>query len=305
MTHYSPDYLRRLIEAVEVFQGAFADWSDTQTEAEQFRAFGNGLLPTSWDSPDSDPNKIRELELRVAEAAGPAARAVKLTGAYIEVQGLGLIDPLSNWFMTTTPKAPIYPRDVRLTAATVLGRLKILLDEAAERQKEGFPTFSPANMHPVVWSAAAAHWTTHHYRVAVREASDGLTQHWKVKLNRNDTSDTSFWQQTLSPGDPKPGAPKLRWPGAETDRTAKSMRRGLEDLAKSLAGLASGLNLTVRNTATHSGIEMDEQEAMEQLAAYSFLARHLDKCEVLRAPESFPRGEPGDQGHEAGMSSPS
>ncbi len=40
-------------------------------------------------------------------------------------------------------------------------------------------------------------------------------------------TDTSFWQQALSAGDPEPGKPKLAWPGPAEDQTAKSMRGGL------------------------------------------------------------------------------
>lgn len=50
------------------------------------------------------------------------------------------------------------------------------------------------------------------------------------------------------------------------------MRGGLEPFAKSLSNLATGLNLTVRNVATHTRDELSEQEAMERLAAYSYLA---------------------------------
>jgi len=46
--------------------------------------------------------------------------------------------------------------------------------------------------------------------------------------------------------------------------------------------LAKGLNLTVRNVATHTRKELTEQEGMEQLGAYSHLARLLDKCTVAR-----------------------
>ncbi len=53
------------------------------------------------------------------------------------------------------------------------------------------------------------------------------------------------------------------------------MRGGLEPLNT----LAAGLNLTIRNVTTHTR-ELDEQEAMERLAAYSYLARILDGCNV-------------------------
>jgi hypothetical protein len=127
------------------------------------------------------------------------------------------------------------------------------------------------------------HWTAHQRRVAVREAAEGLTIHWKERLGRHDVDDTVFWQQTLSPGDAAPGRPKLVWPGADSDKTTKSMRGGLEPLGKALNALATGLNLTVRNPTTHTRVELSEQEAMERLAAYSYFARLLDRCDVATA----------------------
>ncbi|UXY25065.1 TIGR02391 family protein (plasmid) [Streptomyces cynarae] len=56
-------------------------------------------------------------------------------------------------------------------------------------------------------------------------------------------------------------------------------------MAKALNNLATGLNLTVRNVAAHTRDELTEQEGMERLAAYSYLARLLDQCEIRRAEE--------------------
>lgn len=119
--------------------------------------------------------------------------------------------------------------------------------------------------------------------MAVREAAEGLTIHWKQRLNRDEVDDTVFWQQTLSTGKPAGGKPKLVWPGETDSKTAKSMRGGLEPLAKALVQLATGVNLTIRNVTTHTHDELSEQEAMERLSAYSYLARLLDKCEVVTA----------------------
>jgi hypothetical protein len=76
------------------------------------------------------------------------------------------------------------------------------------------------------------------------------------------------------------------WPGDPADKTTKSMRGGIEPLTKALNQLATGLNLTVRNVTTHTRQELTEQEAMERLAAYSYLARLLDQCEIRRAEEA-------------------
>lgn len=286
MTTYSTEYLSRLLDAVAGFQEAFDAWMATQVESDHLSA--RGLLPTAWTRDGEDEAKVRQLELAVAEAAGAAARAVAITGAYMAVQGIGPVDPIANWSMMRNPKAFLSPQDVRTTAATVKGRLQAMIADAQAEATSDAPVFSPANLHPVVWSAAAAHWTTHQYRVAVREAAEGLTIHWKQRLGREDVDDTVFWQQTLSPGQPEPGRPKLVWPGDPDSKTAKSMRGGLESMAKALVQLATGVNLTIRNVATHTQDPLNEQEAMERLSAYSYLARLLDKWDPHIAESSGP-----------------
>lgn len=281
MSQYGVEYLQRLRVAVEKFEEAFRAWMSTQVESDLLST--RGLLPTVRTKDGQDMNEVQRLELDVAEAAGLAASAVSVTGAYIMVSGIGPIDPISNWSFMSSPKAPIAPRDIRTTTANVKGRLDAMTVDAQSRTDSDLPTFAPAQFHGVVWAGASAHWTTHQYRVAVREAAEGLTVHWKERLGRNDVDDTVFWQQTLSPGAPEPGRPKLAWPGASDDKTVRSMRGGLEPLAKALNALATGLNLTVRNVTTRTRTELSEQEAMERLAAYSYLARLLDRCETESA----------------------
>lgn len=249
MAKYSADYLKRLSAAVEAFMTAFDDWMTTQVESDHLNS--RGLYPTVWQAPDQDVNEVRTLELKVAETAGAAARAVAVTGTYMAVAGLGALDPIANWFTMSSPKAIVSPHDIRSTAASIKGRLATMIAEAEAESESGIPGFAPSQLHPLIWGAAAAHWTTHQYRVAVREAAEALTVDWKVKLGRNDVDDTVFWQKSLSPGDASPKRPKLVWPGDPGDKTVKSMRGGLEPLVKALNNLATGLNLTVRNIATH------------------------------------------------------
>jgi hypothetical protein len=80
------DYLRRLRDAVDDFTTAFEDWMKTQVESDHLSS--RGLYPTVWIADEQDPSEVRALELRVAEAAGAAARAVSVTGAYIGVAHL-------------------------------------------------------------------------------------------------------------------------------------------------------------------------------------------------------------------------
>lgn len=293
MSTYSADYIERLMAALEAFDTAFERWMETQDEVDHRTA--RGMLWTVSEKDGQDTSEVLNRELAVAEAAGMASRAVAITGSGYRIQGIGdgVVDPIANWSLMSSPRALFSPRDVRMTVASVRGRLKLLLAEAEAQAGNGVPGFAPSELHPIIWTAAAAHWTTHQYRVAVREAAEELNQHWKAKLDRRDIDDTSFWQQTLSGGDPEPGRPKLRWPGDRDDKTVRSMRGGLLPLTTSLIkGLAEGLNLTVRNPTTHSRQELPEQEAMERLAAYSYLARTLDGCKILHAAEE--EGPPSD-----------
>lgn len=283
MSEYSTDYLQRLLLGAEEFEAAFNRWLRTQHELTHGEA--RGLFPTVRTRDDADPAEVRDLELQVAEAAGYAAKAVSVTGAYIMVAGRGPIDPIANWFTMSSPKAIVSPHDIRATAATVKGRLRQMIDQAAAEDASGVPAFAPSRLHSLIWSAAADHWTTHHYRVAVAEAAEALTSHWKTKLGRPDVDATPFWQQTLSDGAPTPGRPKLVWPDQSDSKAAKSMRGGLPSFAKVLAGLSVGLNLTVRNPAAHGREEITEQEAMERLAAYSLLAGFLDQCEIRQVDD--------------------
>lgn len=284
MSEYGVEYLKRLYETVEAFSEAFEAWLKTQDEISLSES--RGIFPTVATKEGQHEGAVRELELDVAETAGLAARAVAVTGAYINILGIGPVDPISNWTMMSSPKAFIAPHDVRKAAANVKGRLQSMISDAVASNDSSVPSFSPANLHPLVWTAAATNWTIHQYRIAVREAAEALTLHWKEKLARNDVDDTVFWQQTLSSGEATPQKPKLVWPGDAVDKNVRGMRAGVEQVAKALNSLATGLNLTVRNITTHTRDELTEQEAMERLAAYSYLARLLDQCEIDRGSEA-------------------
>ena len=140
MSQYGVDYLQRLRAAVEKFEEAFDAWMSTQVESDHMSA--RGLFPTVWTKEGQDQSEVQRLELGVAEAAGLAASAVSVTGAYIGIAGLGAIDPISNWSFMSAPKAPIAPRDIRTTTANVKGRLDamivdIKLGEAADKISTG------------------------------------------------------------------------------------------------------------------------------------------------------------------------
>lgn len=277
-SQYTAEYLEALRTGVERFEAAFEAWMETQTETDS--AFLPGMVPRTFTRERVSKVEVQKRELAVAEAAGIAAKAVAVTGAYFMVEGIPQpVDPISNWRNMTQPKAFLAPGDVRTTCASIRGRLDSLALDAGRGGGDGAPAFAPSEFHPVIWTAAAPHWTNHQYRVAVREAGEALNVHWKERLGRGNVQDTDFWGQTLATTPATAQAPRLRRPGPDGDQTVKSMREGL-------MGLAKGLNLAVRNVATHSRQEISEQEAMERLGAYSHLARLLDQCEVDRLSES-------------------
>ncbi|MEU5157370.1 TIGR02391 family protein [Glycomyces sp. NPDC021274] len=283
--------------AVAEFQTAFDAWMTTQVEIGFQPPYG--YFPTVQIKEGQNLGEERRLALDVAEKAGSASRAVRVTGAYIQVAGFSApLDPIANWSLMSSPKALFAPQDIRSTAASARGRLRGMVEDAEAAVDSDLPAFAPSSFHPVVWGAAAPYWTTHKYRVAVREAAEGLTEFWRKELGRGGVNGTTFWEQTLASRKtqrPKDAAdwPRLVWPGEANDQTVKSMRNGLPPLAASLKGLAEGLNLTVRNPTSHSGDELSEQEAMERLAAYSFLAHLLDQCDIQRPPSSD--AEPVDE----------
>lgn len=276
-SQYTQEYLAALSAGVERFEVAFESWMETQSETDAM--FMPGIVQRTFPKEGFDPVVAQRRELAVSEAAGLAAKAVSVTGSYLMVQGLPEpIDPVSNWRNMTQPKAFLTPGEVRAACASIRGRLEALEVDAMAGDDGGAPIFTPSAFHAVIWTAAAPHWTIHQYRVAVREAGEALNLHWKERLSRTNVQDTDFWGQTLATEEAQPGRPRLRWPGPETDNTAKSMREGL-------MGLAKGLNLAVRNVATHSREEISEQDGMERLGAYSHLARLLDQCEIKRHSE--------------------
>lgn len=70
------------------------------------------------------------------------------------------------------------------------------------------------------------------------------------------------------------GKPRLRWPGDDVDLTVKAMRSGMLQFSQ-------GCFMAIRNPATHGTNEATAQEALEQLAVLSTLARWVDHCELI------------------------
>lgn len=142
--------------------------------------------------------------------------------------------------------------------------------EISERLGDNAPSFSAAALHPWIWSAARSLWQSGHYREAVRSASVKINAEAQNKVGRRDISETDLFKQSYSNDLPKPGKPRLRPAGDDGGKTALSLRRGV-------MALAEGCFSALRNPSSHDNLqELSEQEAVEQLATLSVLARFVD-----------------------------
>lgn len=140
------------------------------------------------------------------------------------------------------------------------------------------PTLAANRLHRWVWNAAADLWDGGHYDSAVHKAALAVTELTQRKLRRLDLDGKDLYSKAFSLDDPQPGAPRLRFPdidGAEQPKRWTSAHEGAMFLGM---GCAQG----IRNSQAHPSDDITEQEALEQLAALSVLARWVDECDVDR-----------------------
>ncbi|MFF8400915.1 TIGR02391 family protein [Streptomyces sp. NPDC015684] len=165
-----------------------------------------------------------------------------------------------------------------LGAQTIIRRAMGICEDMGEwatRLAPDAPSLAADQFHPWVWDAARTFWESGHYRVAVHEAATSINAHLQNKLSRRDVSDAKLVAEALSENPPSPGKPRLRIPGDHTDLGVQTRQRGALQLGQ-------GAYSALRNPAAHESSELTEQEALEQLATFSVVARLLDMCQVVR-----------------------
>jgi uncharacterized protein (TIGR02391 family) len=270
----NPTYLRDLAGHVAEFRDAFVSFLELHTPT--YMGPGRGMVPPVSPLDDADEAELAARRVRVSTAAGRARRAPSLTGVRFGVQGIsGAVDPIAAWNTVTQPKPALEPANIIDACGQMIGSLE---DMAARAEVELPPTVDVAQMHPAAWGQAARLWRDGHYRQAVSAAADGVVQLVKSRTGGPELDDTTRWNQAFSEKDPEPGRPRLRWPGDQTDRTVVSMNDGLRRFAP-------GAQMTIRNPATHGPGEMTQQEAVERLSVLSLLARWVDQCDLIEAPD--------------------
>jgi hypothetical protein len=118
------------------------------------------------------------------------------------------------------------------------------------------PKPAAADLHPNVWSAAAALWDDGHFGAAVQRAAIFVNAEVQSRAHRPGLSDTDLMNQVFSDTEPRSGQPRLRWPGDPDDRTVRSMNSGIRSFA-------AGVFQAIRNPATHDTAEVPSQVGLD------------------------------------------
>ncbi len=160
-------------------------------------------------------------------------------------------------------------------------RLIVRLDYQAELIErlggtDTSPQINASMLHPLIWNAATAQWSTGHRHEAVLAAAKAVNSLLQQKTGRRDISETDLVKQAFSSNPPEPDKPRLRYSAISDDQTAKSMRIGVMDFGAGCFG-------AIRNPIGHlpnDEVELDEQSALERLCAMSLLARWIDEADL-------------------------
>ncbi|WP_329176300.1 TIGR02391 family protein [Streptomyces sp. NBC_01477] len=158
-------------------------------------------------------------------------------------------------------------------------RTTIVTDaEIRENLGDNAPQISASSLHPWVWNSAKALWLDGHYRHAVATAAIKVNAETQAKTGVKDRSEHDLLVQLFKLDPPKPGHPRLRLQPNDGSRTYVSLQEGV-------AAFARGCFMAIRNPSAHADDfdDLGEHRALEQLAAFSQLARWIDEAAVEAA----------------------
>ncbi|MBA4865949.1 TIGR02391 family protein [Streptomyces sp. PSKA54] len=149
--------------------------------------------------------------------------------------------------------------------------------ELEENLGSGAPQLDAATMHPWVWGSVQGLWSSGHYREAVGVAAKAINAQAQAKLGRKDISEAKLIGEAFSMKPPASGSPRLRIGVEDGSDTYRNRNEGA-------AAFARGVYSAIRNPIAHEiDDELNENEALEQLAAFSILARWIDDARVETA----------------------
>ena len=159
-------------------------------------------------------------------------------------------------------------------------RLAGILDQQETREALFEPTgprLQADRLHRWVWDAAKNLWDDGHYGPAVHDSTKAVERHTQIKLNRLDLDGKDLYAQAFSTKDPEVGAPRLRFTEIDKTKQLKRWTSAHEGAQYLGMGCAQG----IRNPQAHGTDDLDEQEALEELAALSVLARWVELSELV------------------------
>ncbi len=149
-------------------------------------------------------------------------------------------------------------------------------EELDEMLGDTAPGLSAGTFHAWVWDSAKNLWSSGHYREAVSAAARAINAQVQAKTSRRDISEWKLLTNAFSAKPPEPGEPRLRLMKDDGSDTFRNVHEGAGSFAR-------GLYQAIRNPANHDELgELSETEALEQLAAFSVLARWVDEATVER-----------------------
>lgn len=164
------------------------------------------------------------------------------------------------------------------SAARQAQALVIAQQEISQHLGGASPSLSTRAMHPWVWDVAEPFWRSGFFSEAIEAAAKNVNKRTQKKAARFDLSEHALTTALFKDDPPKPGEPRLRFPGEQGTQSARSRRNGARGL-----GVACFAGL--RNPKAHEAEILSEYEALEQLAAWSLLARWIDAA-VIEGHES-------------------
>ena len=111
----------------------------------------------------------------------------------------------------------------------------------------------------------------------MHEAAKAVELRTQRKVGRRDLNGKDLYAQAFSTKDPKPGERRLRFQHIDKTEQPRDWTSAHEGAQRFGMGCAQG----IRNPQAHPSPDITEEQALEQLAALSVLARWVDACEVV------------------------
>ena len=177
-----------------------------------------------------------------------------------------------------TPRMRHWEYDPLLYIAKQVLQLLTRKDELERNLGETGPALSAVTMHRDVWEASKSLWRNGHFGEAVSAAAKSVNAMLQAKVSRRDLSDAKLVSECFSLDPPKPGCPRLRLMPNDGSEVYTSLHSGA-------LAFGQGCFKAIRNVLAHEYgqlAEPPEEEALHYLAAFSVLARWIEKATVQR-----------------------